>query len=100
MIGSIASSKHDVANAFCRDAGILVLPNPHYGPAGLGQPAIGVAVSRAVRLDFSGPKFGVCHCDGVVIRTPMPKAPVQKDRHLMAGKGEVSGAPDVLEGTY
>lgn len=77
-----------------------MLPNPHDGPAGFDQPAVGVSVPGSVRLDLRGPEFGIRRRDRVVIRASVPEAAVQEDGHLVASESEVGGTPDVLQRAY
>ncbi len=60
----------------------LVFPDAHYGPAQLGEHAVRVAVSRAVRRDLGLPPLAVGSRACAVLRTAVPEAAVDEDATL------------------
>lgn len=75
-----------------RFVGRNVLPETQDVPASLGELTIGVGVSSLVALDLPPPPVAVGSRPDVVLRAPVPEAPVDVDRQTYAGESNVDRA--------
>ena len=66
-----------------------MLPEAQDRPAGVSQDRGRLTVPLAVRLDFVGPVLRVRSCNCVMLRTSVPKAPVDKNRDMQPRKNDV-----------
>jgi hypothetical protein len=73
-----------------------VFPDTDDFPTGVAESLISVGIAPFVSVDLGGPKLG--RRSGrlpVVIRTAMPKTPIQEHRYLRPRKDEVRSTPDI-----
>lgn len=64
-------------------------PNPHDGPAGIDEPAIGVTIACNIAFDFCAPPLAIVFGPRSVFGAPVPKAAIDEHRGLRCGKGDV-----------
>lgn len=75
----------------------LVLPNSHDRPAGLGEPAVGVPVTRSGALDLRPPPLGVGNRPRRVLGAAVPEATVDEDRHARAPEDQIGSTTQVRQ---
>lgn len=66
-------------NAIRRGAGILVLPDAHDCPSGLGETPVGISIALAIPLDLRAPPLGIRRRPRHVQRAAMPEAAIDED---------------------
>jgi hypothetical protein len=64
-------------------------PNPHDGPAGLAEPAIGIPIARNVSFDFCAPPLPIIFGPSPVFGASVPKTAINEYRRLRSRKGDV-----------
>lgn len=69
-----------------------MLPNAEHPPAELGEMSVRGPVTAYVVLQLGRPPVRVRCRKGLVLRTPMPEAPIDKDRQALGNEREVSAS--------
>jgi hypothetical protein len=72
-------------------------PNPHDSPAGLGEPAIGITITRNIAFDFCAPPLTIIFGPGSVFGAPVPKAAIDEYRDPRSRKGDVDCSPTACQ---
>ncbi len=67
----------------------FVGPNPHDGPAGIDESAIGIAIACNIAFDFCAPPLAIVFGPRPVFGAPVPKAAIDEYRDLRSRKGNV-----------
>jgi hypothetical protein len=74
----------------------LVLPKSHHSPSGLYQPGRYAAISLAVPFELGYPVVRVGFWCCAMLRTSMPKAPVDKNCNSSTGEDDVHFAASTI----
>jgi hypothetical protein len=90
---------NDFRHAACGTRRVFMLPNSDDIPANGDQQSVYLKVSGTIAGDLRGPVGGVRGRSAVVLRTAMPEAAIQKDRHFRPSEDQISRAPDLGERT-
>jgi len=78
--------------------GVLMLPDAHHGPPGLGEAPIGIVVAQNVAGELRYPVPGIRLRRRPVFRAGVPEAAIDEDGHLRSGKGHVGASTHAKEG--
>jgi len=80
----LLACRHNLSHPPCGGRHVIVRPESQYGPSGGSEPRVGIAIACRVRFDFRAPPSRIQLWPGPVLRTPMPKAPIDENRDSRA----------------
>jgi hypothetical protein len=64
-------------------------PNPHDSPAGVAEPAIGIAIACNIAFDFCAPPLAIVFWPSPVFGAPVPKTTIDEYCGLRSWKNNV-----------
>lgn len=79
----------------CDEIGILMLPEPHHGPAGFPEPTCRIHVAFSVPGDFGPPVVRIRLRFDVVLRAAVPEATIDEDRDACAREHDVGSTTPI-----